>query len=49
MLCGGLPNGRQKVENIADGLCAMLQNMTATASPQLDENAVDVALALLLS
>jgi hypothetical protein len=47
-LCGGVPNGRQNAENIADGLCAMLQNMTATASPRLDENAIDVALALLL-
>ncbi|MEZ0606807.1 hypothetical protein ACAX43_32585 [Paraburkholderia sp. IW21] len=47
-LSGGLPDGQQIAGRIADGLCAMLQNMVATASPPLDENAIDVALALLL-
>ncbi|WP_109479672.1 hypothetical protein [Paraburkholderia sp. C35] len=40
--------GMKHATDIADVLSRMLENMSATASPVLDENAIEVALALLL-
>ncbi|MEX3932097.1 hypothetical protein AB4Y32_09850 [Paraburkholderia phymatum] len=39
--------GQEKAGRVAELLCAMLANMPATASPRLDQNAIDVSLALL--
>ena len=38
---------RANVEVIADGLCALLTNNPASASPRLDRHAIDICLALL--
>lgn len=38
---------RSNVEVIADGLCALITNNSASASPRLDRHAVDICLALL--
>lgn len=38
---------RANVEVIADGLCALIANNPASASPRLDRHAVDICLALL--
>lgn len=40
--------GMKHASDVADVLCMLLANMKATASPVLDENAIEVALTLLL-
>ncbi|BBU30381.1 hypothetical protein BTHE68_41150 [Burkholderia sp. THE68] len=49
VLCiAGAKEGPGEAAAVADLLVTMLDNMEATGSPRLDENAVDIALALLL-